>query len=404
MEIEASNWKRRFAIITAGQAFSLVGSSAAQFAIIWWLTESTGSALTLSIAGVAAMLPQLLLGPFAGVFVDRLKRKWVLMGADLFIAFFASLFAICFLMGNPPVWMAFAVLFLRGLGTVFHTPAIQATIPLMVPEKSLMRANAVSQFLQSSSFMLGPVLGAALYAVSLPLALLMDVVGATLAVISVGVLPIPDPPREKRARPDLKAEIKEGLAALWKAKRLRKVTLAATVAMLFFLPVSSLYPLMTEAHFHGNAYMASIVELAYAVGMMMASLLMGALAPRIKNRYHAINFTLGLMGVCLFAAGLLPASEGFAWPYWMFVGGCGLVGGAGAAYNIPYMAEIQAGIPPERQGRVFGLIGSLMSAAMPLGLLVAGPVAEQMGVDFWFLVSGAATLLIACISAWITRE
>ena len=72
---------RGFVAITAGQAVSLIGSSAAQFALIWWLTTETGSALVLSVAGLVAFLPQMLIGPFAGVWIDRLKRKSVIMGA-----------------------------------------------------------------------------------------------------------------------------------------------------------------------------------------------------------------------------------------------------------------------------------------------------------------------------------
>lgn len=69
-----NKWKRVFFIIWAGQAFSLLGSSAAQFAIVWWLTVKTGSAVVLATASIVAFLPQALIGPFAGVYVDRHSR------------------------------------------------------------------------------------------------------------------------------------------------------------------------------------------------------------------------------------------------------------------------------------------------------------------------------------------
>ena len=113
-------------------------------------------------------MPQLVLGPFAGVWIDRLKRKTVMIGADLFIALAAGVFALLFLFGTPPYWAACAVLGVRAVGNVFHTPAIQAAVPMLVPGEQLVRANGWSQFMQSGAFMLGPVLGAALYA-ALPL-------------------------------------------------------------------------------------------------------------------------------------------------------------------------------------------------------------------------------------------
>ena len=82
-----SYWKRSFLTIALGQAFSLIGSSAAQFALIWWLASETGSALIMAFSGLMAFLPQLILGPFAGVWIDRLKRKYVAIGAYLFIGF-----------------------------------------------------------------------------------------------------------------------------------------------------------------------------------------------------------------------------------------------------------------------------------------------------------------------------
>ena len=80
-----NNWKRNFLTIAGGQTVSLIGSAAVQFSLIWWLASETGSPIMMSIAGVFAFLPQLILGPFVGVWVDRLSRKTVIIAADLFI-------------------------------------------------------------------------------------------------------------------------------------------------------------------------------------------------------------------------------------------------------------------------------------------------------------------------------
>lgn len=87
-------WKRNFLVVASGQTISLIGSSAVQFALIWWIASETSSALMLSLAGLFAFLPQLVLGPFAGVWIDRMKRKAVIIGADLFIASAAGVFAL----------------------------------------------------------------------------------------------------------------------------------------------------------------------------------------------------------------------------------------------------------------------------------------------------------------------
>ena len=81
-----NNWKKKFIIIWTGQLFSILSSSIAQFSIVLWISLKTGSAEVLSFATIAALLPQALLGPFAGVFVDRWNRKWTMIGADSFVA------------------------------------------------------------------------------------------------------------------------------------------------------------------------------------------------------------------------------------------------------------------------------------------------------------------------------
>ena len=82
-----NNWKKKFIIIWSGQLFSILSSSIAQFSIVLWISLKTGSAEVLSFAMIAALLPQALLGAFAGVYVDRWNRKWTMIGADSFVAF-----------------------------------------------------------------------------------------------------------------------------------------------------------------------------------------------------------------------------------------------------------------------------------------------------------------------------
>src|SRR5699024_260058 len=108
-EIFAMNktkWKRTFITIYTGQAFSLLGSSAVQFAVIWWLTAYTESAVTLTLATVISFLPNMLLGPFAGVWIDRYNRRTVMIAADSLVAVSSVLLGLAFLLYHEPsVWL-----------------------------------------------------------------------------------------------------------------------------------------------------------------------------------------------------------------------------------------------------------------------------------------------------------
>ncbi|MFZ5975795.1 MAG: MFS transporter [Bacillota bacterium] len=398
---DAGHWKRSFLVLVSGQTISLIGSSAVQFALIWWIASETSSALMLSLAGLLAFLPQLILGPFAGVWIDRLKRKNVIIGADLFIASMAGVFALLFLFSTPPYWAACVVLGVRAVGNVFHTPAIQAAVPMLVPKEQLVRANGWSQFMQSGAFMLGPVLGAVLYAaLPLPVIMLTDVAGAIIASICVAIIRIPDPPREKQKTPNVFREMKEGAAVLLRDRRLCIVTLASMLCMVFYLPLGTLYPLMVSEHLSGTAWHLSIVEFVFAGGMMLSAAIISARG-EIRNKFRVIHIALIGFGITNLLCGVLPADLSL---FWVFVILCALMGAGGNLYSIPYTSYLQQTIPPETQGRAFSLVASLMCLAMPVGLMLAGPFAETYGVAQWFFISGIAMIIIMLISAAVTSQ
>ncbi|WP_243662965.1 MFS transporter [Hydrogenispora ethanolica] len=305
-----------------------------------------------------------------------------------------------FLFGNPPYWSACIVLGIRAIANVFYTPAIQSVIPLLVPEPDLIRANGWLQFMQSGTLMLGPVLGAALYALlPLPAILLSDLAGALAASVSMAIIKIPELKREGHRTPDFMKEMKEGFAIFLRDQKLLIVTLAAAIAMIFYMPLSSFFPLMTSSYFHGSAWQAGIVQFGYAGGMMICSLVMGTYAT-IKNKLSAVHLGLLGLGLTAFFCGILPQNNTAFWIYAVL---CMLMGASGNLYNIPYVAYIQETIPKEAHGRAFSVMSSLMSATMPLGLVIAGPMAEMSGVASWFFITGVAFFIITIASFLLTK-
>ena len=108
-------------VIYAGQAFSLLGSAAVQLAVIWWLTVQTGSAITLALATIVSCLPNMIIGPFAGVWVDKNNRPTVMIGADGLVALSSLILGAAFMISRtPPVGLVYIILFLRGLGESDH--------------------------------------------------------------------------------------------------------------------------------------------------------------------------------------------------------------------------------------------------------------------------------------------
>jgi DHA3 family macrolide efflux protein-like MFS transporter len=393
-------WKGNFYIIVAGQTVSFIGSFAVQFALMWWLAKETGSAIMVSLTGLLIYLPQGLLAPFAGVWIDRLKRKPVIIAADLFGGLAALAFSFAFFVGDPPYWTACVVLGVRSIASVFHTPAMMAVFPLLVPQEALIKANSINQFLQVGAIMLAPVLGAAMYSAwPMEIILLSDLVGALFACLTVAAVKISEIKQAETKKQHFIEEMKEGLQAYIQDKNLWTVTIFTTIAFIFLMPLQSLYPLMISSVFNGNEWHVSAVNITSAIGMMVAAVVCGVLGNKIKNKLNMALAGLLLSGANMLVCGILPHNTV---GLWALVGLCSLFGAGINVYKIPYTTYLQENIPNEKQGRVMSLYTSLSLATTPLGLLIAGPFAEVFGITVYFMFAGALTVLLMTINIIIS--
>ncbi|HKM04382.1 MAG TPA: macrolide efflux MFS transporter Mef(A) [Lachnospiraceae bacterium] len=393
MTKETLKWKRDFFTIWTGQAISLFTSAILQMAIIFYLTEKTGSAMVLSIASLVGFLPYAVFGPMIGVLVDRYDRKRIMIGADLIIAAAGAALAIIALYMELPVWMVMIVLFIRSIGTAFHSPALSAVTPLLVPEEQLTRCAGYSQSLQSISYILSPAAAAFLYSVwELNAIIAIDVLGAVIACITVALVRIPKLSLKKQSlEQNFMKEMKEGLVVLKENKGLFALLLIGTLYMFVYMPINALYPLISMEYFAGTPMHISITEIAYASGMLAGGVLLGLLGS-FKKRIVLITASIFMMGASLTISGLLPTS-GFV----IFVVCCAIMGFSVPFYSGVQTALFQEKIKPEYLGRVFSLTGSIMSLAMPVGLILSGIFADRIGVNNWFLISGILIVGIAIV-------
>src|SRR5574344_1342306 len=374
-----NNWKLKFYTIWAGQAVSLITSAILQMAIIFYLTEKTGSAMVLSMASLLGFLPYAVFGPAIGVLVDRHDRKKIMIGADLIIAAAGAVLAIVALYMELPIWMVMVVLFIRSIGTAFHTPALNAVTPLLVPEEQLTKCAGYSQSLQSISYIVSPAVAALLYSVwELNAIIAIDVLGAVIASITVAIVRIPKLGDQVQSlKPNFIREMKEGMAVLRQNK--------------------GLYALITMEYFNGTPMHISITEIAYASGMLIGGLLLG-LFGNYQKRILLITASIFMMGISLTISGLLPQSG-----FFIFVVCCAIMGLSVPFYSGVQTALFQEKIKPEYLGRVFSLTGSIMSLAMPIGLILSGFFADRIGVNHWFLLSGILIICIAIVCPMITE-
>lgn len=385
---------RPFMTLWVGQVFSLLGSQLVQFALIWWLTQQTGSATVLALASIVGLVPQVVLGPFVGPLVDRWNRKRTMVLADAAVALATLVLAILFWLGVAELWHVYAILFVRALGGTFHGPAISASTSLMVPPEHLTRVQGLNQMLNGGLNIISAPLGALLLQL-LPLqgVLLIDLVTAALAITSVLLVRVPQPQHEAAGAAGSPVgqywqDLRAGLRYVLNWRGLLILMGMATLINLVLSPSMSFIPLLVTDHFQGTAWHLSAMEAALGIGVLVGGVLLGAWGGFKSRVYTSLVGLVGL-GLSVLLAGVVPSSQ-FA----LAVLAMGLMGLMSSITNGPIMAVLQASVAPSMQGRVFTLLSSAAMAMMPLGLAVAGPLADAMGVRTWFVIGGLVTLAL----------
>jgi DHA3 family macrolide efflux protein-like MFS transporter len=378
-----------FFTIWTGQVFSLLGSELVQFALIWWLTTTTGSATTLALATMMAVLPRVFVSPIAGALVDRWNRRVVMMSADGLSALAVVVLAVLFATDAAQVWHVYAAMFVRSACAAFHWPAMQASTTLMVEEEHLARVAGLNQALQGLGAIIAPPLGALLLAV-LPMQgiLAIDVATAMLAIAPLFLVHVPQPVRatatEQASRPSMVADLGEALRYLRRLPGILMVIAIAMLVNLLIFPGLSLQPLLVTKHFGGDLLHLATLQSAFGIGMVTGGVTLSAWGG-FKRRALTGLLALALNGVGFAVVGLAPAN---AFP--LAVGAMFFAWFMNPIANGALFSVLQSVVPAEMQGRVFTLLQSAAGAMIPLGLVIAGPLSDTLGVRFWFLIAGVA--------------
>lgn len=388
-----NNWKRTFTIIWSGQFFSILTSSLVNFAIIIWLSLQTGSAEILAFAAIAGMLPQTVIGPFTGALIDRWNRKRIMMLADTFIALCTFILAFLFWFNKAELWHIFALLALRSVGSSFHMPAMQASVPLLAPSDQLTRIAGINQIIASVSQIAGPALGAMMITIwDIEYVLIFDVAGALIAVSSLFFVNIPNPEKTENSERHFLKEMKEGAMVVLRNKGLSLVFLYSIIILFFIIPISVLFPLMTIDYFNGTGFQAGIIEAIWSVGALAGGAVMGAKVYKV-NRVGLINWSYILLGAAFMASGML-SPNGFVW----FAVLTGISGIAGAVYNSAFTGLVQNKIDPAALGRVFSTFYAVALIPSMIGLIGIGFIADTIGLNTSFIISGLVIILTGVIA------
>lgn len=385
-------WLAVIATIWIGQAVSMITSYAAGYAVVWYITETTGSALMLSAAAICAYLPQGLLSPFGGVIADKHNRKTVMIVADLGVGLVSLGLGVAILLGQVSFALLMILVIVRSIGQAFHGPAMMAAMPLLVPERHLLRINTLDQLLMSVASIGAPAFGIFLYTtLGFHTVMFLDFFGALAAVAGLALAKIPTVIDKTAEDQHVLANLRDGWRALSTSRGLVILIVGVTVGMVAFAPLGAIFPLMTFDHFGGDGYAASLIEAAFGAGMVVGSVVLMAWGGG-KRLAGLIAVAAAIVGATTMACGFLSSDM-----FWAFAALCAVMAMACAWFNGPLITLIQRNVPEEKTGRALGLAMAGMGLASPVGIALGGMLAESIGVAPFFVVDGAICLVLGLV-------
>ena len=368
-----------------------------QFALIWYLTNTTGSATVLAIASIVGLLPQVTLGPLAGTLVDRWDRRKVLIFADGIIALATVILAFLFAFGRVQIWHIYSLMFIRALGGAFHSPAMTASTTLLVPQKHLVRIQGLNGALNGVIGIFSPMLGALLLNL-IPMQAIMaiDIGTALFAILPLFFIPIPRPKqKDEKEVLSILADLADGIKFLWSLPGLWLITLSHAAIYLLMMPAYSLIPIYVTDYLRGGALQLAWLQSSLAVGIVVGGLLLSVWGGFWRQVVTVLLATL-ISGLSWVVMGVTPQSS-----FYIAVGAIFL----GTTMNSIMVGSVsalgQTIIPPEMQGRLFAISITIINAMSATGLAIAGPTVDRVGVRFWFLLGGIVTTILGIVPFFI---
>lgn len=389
-------WKNPdFLRLWSGQTISalgtMIGGTAMSFTAILFL-EATP--FQMGVLNVMQILPALLVGLFAGAWVDRVRRRPLLIGADLGRAFVLASVPLAALLGVLRIEQIYLVALLVGVLSILFDVAYQSYLPALVGKDDLVEGNskltasgAVAEF---AGFSVG---GWLVQALTAPLAVLIDAFSFIVSAAAIGSIRAREAEVPVDEHPDMRREIVEGLKTVWHASLLR----ASALAVLMQGLTDGIYGSLVVLYMSRDlGFSPGVLSMTWAVGGISA-FIGASLAPRVSRRLGSgLAMSLGLVASGITAV-LIPLATGSALPALLLLIGAQFGDGFFVIYDINQVS-LRQGIASERVlGRVNATMRFLGLGANLVGAVIGGLLGELLGVRWTLFIGAGATLLAGLV-------
>lgn len=389
-------WKVRAAVFMTSQCVTLLGSSAVQLAMAWYVAVQTSSGIWTAALLVAGFVPQMLVSPVAGAWVDRRGcHKAAIIVADAGIAITTLALALVLIYGieDEAALLALVVAsIVRSVGAGIQTPAVGSAVVWIVPEEALMRYNGINMTIQSAAQFAAPIIaGLVLSLGDLPAVFMIDIATAVIGISMLSAITIPDSGGQGDPSSGLMMETVQGIGYVQGNRPIARVLFMYGAFIFLSVPSGFMSALLLERTFDASYGMIALSEVIGCTGMVLGGIAIGVWGG-FKNR----RITLAL-GVAVY--GVSSIMLGLAWSFLVFLVAMGALSFSIPAAQSAVTTILQEESDPAMIGRVFGLMGSLYAGLMPFGSAVFGPLADMVSMGMLPVVCGVLLLGIGVAGA-----
>ncbi len=342
----------------------------------------------ITISTISAFLPQLFISLFAGVWADRYNRKLLIILSDGLIATSTLVLAILMLSGYSQIWILFVISAIRSLGSGIQTPAVNALIPQIVPEENLMRVNGINGTIQSLIYLVSPaVSGTILTYGSLEYILFIDVITAGIGISILLALRVSAHKKAAESnRIGYLDDLKEGVRYSLHNSFVKNLLIFYAMFTFLIVPAAFLNVLMVTRTFGNEYWKLTANEMSFFIGSLLGGLAMATWGG-FKNRIITVA-----VGCCAFGA--LTIAIGITKVFFVYLGIMVLTGMTLPLFNTPIMVLLQEKVENDMQGRVFSFVQIVFSGLMPLGMLIFGPLADIVKIEYLMILTGALLMVL----------
>jgi|SRR6185312_4746451 len=377
---------RNYRLFFSGQIISLVGTQMTRIAMSWLVYRLTDSAILLGVVGFASQIPTFVLGPIAGVWVDRWDRHRTLVWTQALSMVQSLALAALALSGTAKIWEIICLALMQGVINGFDMPARQSFVVQMVDRREdLGNAIALNGSMVNAAGLVGPAIaGVLIAAVGEGYCFLADGLSYIAVIISLLSMRI-TAPQARRAQREIGHELREGWQYVRGSVPIRSILTNLAIVSMFGMPYSILMPVFAVDVLHGGPN---------TLGFLMSAVGVGALVGTVSLTMRKTIVGLGRrIAVATALCGVALIGFGFSRVLWGSLVILPFLGFGLMQQMAPSNTILQTIVDDEKRGRVMSFYSMAFLGMAPFGSLLAGNLAAKFGAPVTVMINGIVCLL-----------